>query len=99
MSDVFSLFDEEVDASKFDKVNEDKGKTLSDLIRQSMKIDEDIAKAEQYLKDLKFKKRKVNEEDIPKPDAGDGYGFCYGRWQQGCFAAVRSCAYPRRKER
>ena len=47
MSDVFSLFDEEVDASKFDKVNEDKGKTLSDLIRQSMKIDEDIAKAEQ----------------------------------------------------
>ena len=65
MSDVFSLFDEEVDASKFDKVNEDKGKTLSDLIRQSMKIDEDIAKAEQYLKDLKFKKRKVNEEDIP----------------------------------
>ena len=65
MSDVFSLFDEEVDASKFDKVNEDKGKTLSDLIRQSMKIDEEIAQAEQYLKDLKFKKRKVNEEDIP----------------------------------
>ena len=65
MSDVFSLFDEEVDASKFDKVNDEKGKTLSDLIRQSMKIDEEIAQAEQYLKDLKFKKRKVNEEDIP----------------------------------
>ena len=38
---------------------------MSTLIRQSMKIDEEIAQAEQYLKDLKFKKRKVNEEDIP----------------------------------
>jgi hypothetical protein len=65
MSDVFSLFDEEVDASKFDKVDGEKGSTLSTLIRQSMEIDEKIAEAEQYLKDLKFKKRKVNEEDIP----------------------------------
>jgi len=65
MSDVFSLFDEEVDASKFDKVDGEKGSTLSNLIRQSMEIDEKIAEAEQYLKDLKFKKRKVNEEDIP----------------------------------
>ena len=64
MSDVFSLFDEEVDASKFDKVDGEKGSTLSTLIRQSMEIDEKIAEAEQYLKDLKFKKRKVNEEDI-----------------------------------
>jgi hypothetical protein len=30
-----------------------------------MKIDEDIAATEQYLKDLKYRKRKVNEEDIP----------------------------------
>jgi len=65
MSDVFSLFDEEVDASKFDKVDGEKGSTLSTLIRQSMEIDEKIAEAEQYLKDLKFKKRRVNEEDIP----------------------------------
>jgi|TARA_R100001463_G_scaffold82440_4_gene137020 hypothetical protein len=65
MSDVFSLFDEEVDASKFDKVSDEKGSTLSTLIRQSMEVDQKIAEAEQYLKDLKFQKRKVNEEDIP----------------------------------
>ena len=29
MSDVFSLFDEEVNASKFDKVDGEKGSTLS----------------------------------------------------------------------
>ena len=39
MSDVFSLFDEEVNASKFDKVDGEKGSTLSNLIRQSMKVD------------------------------------------------------------
>lgn len=65
MSDIFSLIDEEVDANKFDKVSGEKGSALSTLIRESMKIDEDIAQTEQYLKDLKFKKRKVNEEDIP----------------------------------
>ena len=65
MSDVFSLFDEEVDASKFDKVSDEKGGTLSSLIRQSLEVDQKIADAEQYLKDLKFQKRKVNEEDIP----------------------------------
>ena len=65
MSDVFSLFDEEVNASKFDKVDGEKGSTLSNLIRQSMEVDQKIAEAEQYLKDLKFHKRKVNEEDIP----------------------------------
>jgi len=65
MSDVFSLFDEEVDADKFDKVDEEKGSTLSGLIRQSLEVDQKIADAEQYLKDLKFQKRKVNEEDIP----------------------------------
>jgi len=30
-----------------------------------MDLDSKIADAEQYLKDLKYKKRKVNEEDIP----------------------------------
>ena len=65
MGDIFSLIDEEVDANKFDKVSGEKGSALSTLIRESMKIDEDIATTEQYLKDLKFKKRKVNEEDIP----------------------------------
>lgn len=65
MSDVFSLFDEAVDAQKFDTVDEGKGSRLSTLIRASLQIDEEIAQAEKYLKDLKFKKRKVNEEDIP----------------------------------
>jgi len=65
MGDIFSLMNEEVDADKFDGVSGEKGSALSTLIRQSMKIDEEIASTEQYLKDLKFKKRKVNEEDIP----------------------------------
>ena len=65
MSDLFSLIDEEVDASKFDKVKDEKGSNLSNLIRQSMKIEQEIADTEQALKDLKFRKRKVNEEDIP----------------------------------
>lgn len=65
MSDIFSLIDEEVDAQKFDKVSTEKGSTLSTLVRQSMEIDEEIAATEQQLKNLKFRKRKVNEEDIP----------------------------------
>ena len=65
MSDIFSLMDEEVDAQKFDKVSQEKGSTLSTLVRQSMEIDEEIAATEQQLKNLKFRKRKVNEEDIP----------------------------------
>jgi hypothetical protein len=65
MSDVFSLFDEAVDAQKFDTVDEGKGSRLSTLIRHSLEIDEEISQVEKYLKDLKFKKRKVNEEDIP----------------------------------
>ena len=59
MSDVFSLFDEAVDAQKFDNVDESKGSRLSNLIRDSLKIDEEISQVEKYLKDLKFKKRKV----------------------------------------
>ena len=65
MSDIFSLIDEEVDAQKFDKVSTEKGSTLSTLVRQSMEIEDDIAATEQHLKDLKYRKRKVNEEDIP----------------------------------
>ena len=65
MSDIFSLIDEEGDAQKFDKVSTEKGSTLSTLVRQSMEIDEEIAATEQQLKNLKFRKRKVNEEDIP----------------------------------
>jgi hypothetical protein len=38
---------------------------LSNLIRRSVQTDKEIEEAEQHLKDLKFKKRKINEEDIP----------------------------------
>ena len=65
MSDVFSLFDEEVNAAKFDKVDGERGSALASLIRHSIEIEAKIAEAEQYVKDLKFQKRKVNEEDIP----------------------------------
>ncbi len=65
MSDVFALLQEEVDASKFDNVDKDGASDLSNLIRRSIQIDKDIEEAEQHLKDLKFKKRKINEEDIP----------------------------------
>ena len=66
MSDVFSLFEEEaVNADKFDNVQKEGASDLSNLIRRSLEIDKQIADAEQFLKDLKFKKRKINEEDIP----------------------------------
>jgi hypothetical protein len=65
MSDIFSLMDEAVEANKFDNVSTEGGSRLSTLIRESMDLDGKIADAEQYLKDLKYKKRKVNEEDIP----------------------------------
>ena len=65
MSDIFSLMDEEVDAGKFDKVSGEKGSTLPTLIRESMKMNEEIAQAEQQLKELKLNKRKVNNEHIP----------------------------------
>ena len=47
MGDIFSLMNEEVDAGKFDGVSGEKGSALSTLIRQSMKIDEEIATKEQ----------------------------------------------------
>jgi len=65
MSDIFSLMDEAVEADKFDTVSTEGASRLSNLIRESMDLDSKIADAEQYLKDLKYKKRKVNEEDIP----------------------------------
>ena len=66
MSDVFSLFEEEaVNADKFDNVQKEGASDLSNMIRRSLEIDKQIADAEQFLKDLKYKKRKINEEDIP----------------------------------
>ena len=77
MSDIFSLIDEEVDAQKFDKVDGEKGSALSTLIRQSMKIDEDIATTEQHLKDLKFRKKESKRRRHTVSHAGDGYGWYY----------------------
>ena len=66
MSDVFSLFEEgKVDADKFDNVEKDGASRLSNLIRQSLDVQRQIEEAEQHVKDLKFKKRKVDQEDIP----------------------------------
>ncbi len=60
MSDVFSLFEEgKVDADKFDNIDKEGASKLSNFIRQSIQIQKDIEDAEQHLKDLKFKKRKV----------------------------------------
>ena len=63
MSDVFSLFEEgKVDADKFDNVEKDGASRLSNLIRQSLDVQRQIEEAEQHVKDLKFKKRKVDQE-------------------------------------
>ena len=73
MSDVFSLFEEEaVNADKFDNVDKEGASDLSNLIRRSIQVDQDIKDAEQHLKDLKFKKKKLNEEDIPMLMEGMG---------------------------
>lgn len=65
MSDVFAQLEQEVDASKFDTVNQDGASRLSNLIRQRLSIDEEIETAEKYLKDLKYKASKISTEDIP----------------------------------
>ena len=66
MSDVYALFEKEkIEPNKFDNVDKEGASRLSNLIRQSIQIQKEIEDAEQHLKDLKFKKRKVNEEDIP----------------------------------
>jgi len=66
MNDIFSMIENEsVEADKFDTVNKEGASTLSNLIRQSLQIDKDIEDAEAHLKSLKFRKKKVNTEDIP----------------------------------
>ena len=66
MSDVFSLFEEEAaNPDAFNKVSEGETSKLSTLIRQSIDLDKQVKDAEQYLKDLQYKKRTVDEEDIP----------------------------------
>lgn len=65
MSDVFSLLEQEVDASKFDTINKDATSRLSDLIRRSIQLDKDIEDAEEHLKNLKRLKKMVSTEDIP----------------------------------
>ena len=66
MNDVFSLFEEEAaNAKVFDQVSEQGTTRLSRLIRESQKVDDEIKQTEQFLKDLKAKKRAVDEEDIP----------------------------------
>lgn len=66
MNDVFSLFEEEAaNAKAFDQVSEEGTTRLSRLIRESQKVDDEIKQTEQFLKDLKAKKRVVDEEDIP----------------------------------
>ncbi len=66
MSDVFSLFEEEAaNPEAFNKVSEGETSKLSNLIRQSIVLDQQVKDAEQHLKDLQYKKRTVDEEDIP----------------------------------
>ncbi len=66
MSDVFSLFEEDVaNPDAFNKVSKEGSSKLSNLIRQSVDLDKQVKDAEQYLKDLQYKKRTIDEEDIP----------------------------------
>ena len=66
MSDVFSLFEEEAaNPEAFNKVSEGETSKLSTLIRQSIDLDQQVKDAEQHLKDLQYRKRTVDEEDIP----------------------------------
>ena len=65
MSDVFSLFEEEAANPQAFEISKDKTKNLSSLIRLSIDVEKQIKETEDYLKDLKQKKRTVDEEDIP----------------------------------
>ena len=66
MNDVFSLFEEEAaNAKAFDKVSEGSTTRLSRLIRKSQSLNDEIQQADSFLKDLKAKKKTVDEEDIP----------------------------------
>ena len=65
MSDVFSLFEEEAANPQAFEISKDKTKNLSSLIRLSIDAEKQIKETEDYLKDLKHKKRTIDEEDIP----------------------------------
>ena len=65
MSDVFSLFEKEVANPQSFEISEDKTKNLSSLVRLSIDVEKQIKDTEDYLKDLKQKKRTIDEEDIP----------------------------------
>ena len=66
MNDLHALLEgAAIEADKFDQVDKDDASLLSNLIRRSIDIDDQIKDAEQHLKDLKFKKHKINTEDIP----------------------------------
>ena len=85
MGDVFSLLEEEEAANPeaFNKASEGETSKLSNLIRQSIDLDQQVKDAEQHLKDLQYKKRAVDEEDIPS--LMEALGWCsksYSRWQQ-----------------
>ena len=65
MSDVFSLFEKEAANPQSFEISEDKTKNLSSLVRLSIDVEKQIKDTENYLKDLKQKKRTIDEEDIP----------------------------------
>ena len=66
MSDVYSLFEEEAaNPQAFNKVSEEETSKLSSLIRQSIDLGKEVELAEKHLKDLQYKKRTIDEEDIP----------------------------------
>ena len=56
MNDLHALLEgASIEADKFDQVDKDDASLLSNLIRRSIDIDDQIKDAEQHLKDLKFK--------------------------------------------
>ena len=66
MNDLHALLEgAAIEADKFDQVDKDGASLLSNLIRRSIDTDDQNKDAEQHLKDLKFKKHKINTEDIP----------------------------------
>jgi hypothetical protein len=70
MSDIFEkadgifneLFD---DADSFEKVDTDRTKTLSDVIRQLAKLDDEINEQEEYVKSLRARRHKIVTEVAP----------------------------------
>lgn len=61
--DIFNeLFD---DAAALEQIDTDRMKTLSDVVRELAKLDDEINDAEQYLKTLKGKRHKIVTEVAP----------------------------------